>query len=65
MHIRDDDACSVYFRLDALMPKKCANDGRHTFWKTYSDIQKHINPHCRVDQEEPRYFTISAGAGGG
>ena len=41
-HIRDDDTCSIYYRLEAILPKYCPNKGRRDFFKNKSDLQKHM-----------------------
>ena len=47
-HIRDDDTCSIYYRLEAILPKYCPYKERRDFFKNNSDLQKHMDSHCHL-----------------
>ena len=51
-HIRNDNDCSIYHKIDSLIPKKCPNKGCNTTWDTYNDLNKHIKFHCHLTEEE-------------
>ena len=51
-HIRNDNDCSIYHKIDSLIPKKCPNTGCNTTWDTYKDLDKHIKFHCHLTNEE-------------
>ena len=51
-HIRDDDDCSIYYKLDYLTYKVCPNQGCNTIWKTYKDLEKHLEYHCHQSEKE-------------
>ena len=38
-HIRADDAFSVFYRLEAILPKYCPNGGYRDFFKTNADLK--------------------------
>ena len=40
-HIRTDDDCSIYYKLDYLTYKIWPNQCRNTIWETYNDLEKH------------------------
>ena len=58
-HIRDDDACSIFHRLESILPKYCANKGCREFFKTNSDLTKHMNFHCHLTKNERKISHIN------
>ena len=42
-HIRNDDDCSIYYKLDYSSYKACLNHGRNTIWGAYNDLENILN----------------------
>ena len=48
IHRRDDDACSVFYKLEAITPKQCQNTGCNTCSGNKSDRKKHFEYRCHL-----------------
>ena len=55
-HIRLDEDCSIYYKLDYLTYKTCTNQGCNTFWETYKDLEKHLEYHRHLNQSEKEKY---------
>ena len=57
-HIRDDDIGSIYYRLEAILPKYRPNNGCREFFRNNSDLKKHMEYHCHLTENEKMIFHI-------
>ena len=58
-HIRLDKDCSIYYKLDYLTYKTCPNEGCNTIWKSYKDLEKHLEFHCHLNQKEKEQISFN------
>ena len=60
-HIRDDDICSIYYRLEAILRKYSPNSGRREFPRNNSDL-KNMEYHFHLTENERRSPTLTTEA---
>ena len=56
IHIRDDETCSIYHNLDALMPKFRTDENCNISCKSYKDLHRQMKYRCHLSDSEKQYF---------